>query len=126
MPVLPSAVFARGVYTATRESTRYGHSGYKGIILYLTVYSASGTGGIIPQLRRYDPEDPSQSRIMWSIPKPVTAVGTYDYIHHTDANEALASVYYIVPLPLPEHWTIVMTHLDSSPYEYLMTGSWTL
>jgi hypothetical protein len=116
-------VFPRGIYTATQTSSKFGNPGCQGIMLFLNVFTASGTGGLIPQLRRYDPIDPTQSKIIWGIPLPVKTTGTFDYIHRPGSSEAQASVYFVVMLPLPEQWAITMTHEDASIYEYAMTGS---
>lgn len=127
MPAAAVTIFERNTYSATHNSGRFGNPGYRGIMLFLNVFTASATvgsgAGLIPQLRRHDPLDVTSSKIIWSIPLPVIATGTFDYFHHPDAGEALASVYYVVGLPLPESWSITMTNEDSTAWVYSMTGS---
>lgn len=116
-------IFERNTYSATHTSGKFANPGYKGVMLFLNVFTASGTGGLIPQIRRYDPLDGTSSKIIWGVPLPVITTGTFDYFNHPDANEAHLNVYFIAPSPVPEQWAVTMTNRDGTPYEYSMTGS---
>lgn len=118
---LPIILLSSDTRTASVTTPSQTNGAHRGVILLLNVTAASGTGGLIPQIRFNDLT--GGSKIIWSIPLPVTTTGTFIYVHYPGVNIAnVGSARYVVSLPLSQLWSVTVTHDDSSSYTYSLTA----
>lgn len=110
--------------TGTTASTVYGSNGLGSLRLFLDVTAASGTGGLIPQLRAHDPQT-NAAKLIWATPLPVTATGTYVYEMSESANDALRAIYYSCRGKPPLNFSVTVTHEDGSSYTYSLSAELT-
>lgn len=119
LPVNLLASAARTTNTSTSVQSNIAHTG---VILILDVTVASGTGGLIPQIRFHDPIT-AGTKIAWNIPMPVKATGTYIYMHYPGANYAqCGAAQYVVSAPLSQRWSVTVTVDDASSYTYSLSA----
>jgi hypothetical protein len=110
--LLPSA--AR---TATTATAKFTDPWAKILRLYLNVTVASGTGGLQPQIRGYDPVSGSPVALTTG-GVAVTATGTYVYELGLAEGTAANNVKECVLRPLPEVWDVNVIAGDASSYTY--------
>jgi len=116
VPLLASAARTAGIDTAVQPSY-----GAVGVMIILRVTAASGTGGLIPQFRLYDPIS-GAVRILWRIPKPVKTTGEFVYYHHPAADYRNTSLQYACPMHMPANWSVQMAVDDASSYTYSLSA----
>lgn len=110
--------------TAITDTRREGSNGISSIRLFLDVTVASGTGGLIPQLRAHDPQT-NAARLIWSIPIPVKATGTYIYEMSPGANDSGRDNQFTVKGTCPLSFSVTVTPDDASAYTYSLTAELT-
>jgi hypothetical protein len=110
-PLLGSA--ARTASTAT--SRQKDPSGQK-LRLYLHVTTASGTGGLQPQVRAYDSTGAAVAITTGGT--PVTAAGVYVYELALSVGAASGNVKESVARVLPYEWDVQVVHGDGTSYTY--------
>lgn len=89
---------------------------HTGIIVYLSVTAASGTGGLKVQVRGYDSFGNVYALNGGGTAK--TAVGRYCYILFPGGGAAAADVADIANVPVPQQFDIYVVHADGSSYTY--------
>jgi hypothetical protein len=114
--LLPSA--ARTATTAT--SVQYSDPSQKYIRLYLNITAASGTGGLSPKIRGYDPISGNAVELSTG-GTAVTATGTYCYEFMSSAATAAGNVKECLSRMLPMKWDVSVAHGDSSSYTYSLS-----
>ena len=114
--LLPSAT-----RTATTVSDNIVNTQYRGILVFLRVTVASGTGGLT---LRFSYRDPATGTLfnMNNAPTAVVAVGltmlaVYPAISGTATTQANNMI-------LPRNFSITVTHGDASSYTYSVWGCW--
>lgn len=119
---LPLNLLDSAARTSNTSSGVQANPEHRGVILLLDVTAASGTGGLIPQIRFHDPIT-AASKIVWGIPQPILATGTYVYVHYPGVSLSHSNaVQYVVPLPLAAFWSVIVTHGDGSSYTYSLSA----
>ncbi|MDP4170140.1 MAG: hypothetical protein Q8906_05975 [Bacillota bacterium] len=101
--------------TATISPTIINHN-CKGVIIWLKVTSASGTGGLIVRIGGFD--NSGQNYWLNASPTPITASGYKAYILYPGASTAGADVAQATSNPLPRTWNVTVQVGDSSSYTY--------
>lgn len=112
--LLPSA--ARTTQTTTATQTNAGH---RGIILYMNVTAASGTGGLTPSLLFVD--SLSGATVQATLGTAKTATGCFAYTIYP-ASGLAANNGAAVASPLPSQWQIKIGVGDSSSYTYSLSA----
>lgn len=108
--ILASA--ARTVATTTPNQTNYNA---RGVIIFLNVTLASGTGGLTVRINGIDPVS-GVVRGIPTAPTIVTAVGHYNYVVYPGASGGVVSA--VSALILPRSWTLQVSVGDASSYTY--------
>lgn len=89
--------------------------------LYLNVTVASGTGGLQPQVRAYDPVSGNAVAISTG-GTAVTATGTYIYELGLAEATPVGNVKECLSRPLPEYWDVNVVAGDGSSYTYSLAA----
>lgn len=89
----------------------------KGVIIFLNVTAASGTGGLAVNINAVDPITGGQYGLNVS-PAAVTAVGEYMYVLYPGATSSGNGVKQSTALPLPRQWQVYVSVGDASSYTY--------
>jgi len=109
LTLLPSAV--RGATTSSEEVTT---NTARGVLIFLDVTAASGTGGLQVRLQG---KDPASGKWFNLNPPPAarTAIGQDVYVLYPGASGAGAQS---ISAPLPRTWRLQVVHGDGSNYTY--------
>ncbi|MEX2395874.1 MAG: hypothetical protein WD491_02565 [Balneolales bacterium] len=114
-------VFASAARTSTAQSSNMTNYNSKGIMLFLNVTDASGTGGLQVQLRGVDPVS-GLSISLHSAPTAITSTGRFGYLYYPGNETAGVSgspnVQEHYSLAVPRTFLVVVLHGDSSSYTY--------
>lgn len=117
MPNDSGVILASSARTATVTSDTLKNNGAKGVILFLNVTAASGTGGLQVQAQALDPVIGTALAIN-SAPTAVTATGLKTYViypgHSAGATQSTSGV-------LPRLWNAKVTAGDGSSYTYTLS-----
>lgn len=107
---------ASAARTATPAVSNLINYNSKGVMVYLNVTVASGTGGLTLTMRATELVASNPVQINTS-PTAVTATGTYAYVIYPSATSGSA---FTQPTnaPLPYKWSINIAHGDASSYTY--------
>jgi hypothetical protein len=106
------AASARTATPAVQNLVNYNS---KGVIVFLNVTAASGTGGLTLSVRATELVASNPVQIN-SSPTAVTATGTYSYVIYP--SNLTGSFTQMTSSPLPYKWSINVAHGDASSYNY--------
>jgi hypothetical protein len=102
--------------TAQATSTVLREIDANGIIIYLNVTAASGTGGLVVQLRGFNNE--GTAVIFYAAPS-ITTTGNRVYVCSPwNLSAAANGITAVQGVPIPYNFDIVVTHGDASSYTY--------
>lgn len=104
---------------STTSPTQTSYSG-RGVLIFLDVTAASGTGGLTVKLRALDPVTGGGFHINVD-PTAITATGSYGYMIYPGASSAgggTATVKQFTPAAVPRTWNVSVVHGDASSYTY--------
>lgn len=107
---LTSATRTANAASALQNGTRFA-----GIVVYLNVTAASGTGGLKVFVRGYAG---SNAFRMNGGGSAKTATGQYAYVLYPGGGSAAGDIVDINNVPVPATFDIQVTHADSSNYTY--------
>lgn len=105
--------------TATTATARLSSERYAGIIVYLNVSAASGTGGLKVFVRGYDVSGNAFKLNGGGTAK--VATGQYAYVVYPGGGAAAGDIVDIQNAPISESFDIQVTHADSSNYTYTVS-----
>lgn len=117
MPNDSGVILASAARTTTQTSSTIKNPGAKGVVLFLNVTAASGTGGLQVQAQALDPVDGSALAVN-SAPTAVTATGLKTYVIYPGASAGATQNTSGV---LPRLWNAKVTVGDSSSYTYTLS-----
>src|SRR5581483_11863115 len=103
--------------TTTTSATQANPRGVLGMVVYLNVTAASGTGGLKVQILGIDPIS-GNGFALNALPTAVTATGTYAYVIGPGCSSASGSVQQATSGVVPPRFQIQVTHVDGSSYTY--------
>jgi len=89
----------------------------KGVLLFLDVTAASGTGGLQVRIQGRDPVIGSW-RNLNAAPAAVVAVGGTIYAFYPGASTGAGDVVQATQMALPRQWRAQVTHGDATGYTY--------
>lgn len=105
---------ARTSNTLSSDITNFNH---RGIVFFLNVTSASGTGGLQVGLQFKDVLS-STYRTVGGLPTAVIANGTTVIMYYPGVDAATTPSYYHQSILLPQVFRVSVTHGDASSYTY--------
>jgi hypothetical protein len=103
---------ARTATTVSPDQTNYNHCG---VLLYVNVTAASGTGGLTVRIAGKDPAT-GLYRYLNVAPTAITATGSYQFA--LSPSVAGGNVAQATSLRLPRTWRVEVTAGDGSSYTY--------
>jgi hypothetical protein len=111
-------LLASAARTASLTSATQTNYNAKGVMVFLKVTGASGTGGLRPNFVGIVPSGIGE--YLNANITPITAVGMYVFVLYPGASTAGVSTYIhqVTDLPLPRTWRLDITHSDASSYTY--------
>lgn len=118
--LLPSAARA-----ATTDSPQQTNHAARGVVLFLRVTAASGTGGLVVRIVGVDPAT-GQPVVLNPDPAAVTAVGVYAYELSPGASGGTAGpgrVNQRTSGALPRAWYAQVLHGDATGYSYSLAAA---
>jgi len=110
-------LLASAARTATTATVKFTDRWAKVLRLYLNVTVASGTGGLQPQVRGYDPVSGNAVAISAG-GTAIVATGTYVYEIGLAEGTTVGNVKECVLRPLPDVWDVNVVAGDGSSYTY--------
>jgi hypothetical protein len=113
---------ARTATTATADQT---NTNWRGVILFLNITVASGTGGLQPTIQMKDSISGNYRNLV-TAPTAIIATGQYVFHYYPGVNSTNLSQQQVGALQLPRVWRINMTAGDSSSYTYSLSASMVL
>lgn len=119
-PIDNIELLASAARTATITSPTQVNTLYRGLIIYLNITAASGTGGLTPNLMAIDQESGATVAI-GAIGSAKTATGLFVYVVYPATGLAVVDGGALV-YPLPSNWAVKIAHGDSSSYTYSVSA----
>ena len=119
-PVQNIQLIPPGTYTTLQQSPTFDNNLYRGVILYLNITAASGTGGLQPILVATDPVSGVSVNIA-SIGTAKTATGLIIYTIFPVSGLTTASGGTL-PFPLPSNWSVKVNPGDGTNYTYSLSA----
>ncbi|SRR5579884_647578 len=104
----------RTANTASADQTNYNA---RGVLLFLNVTAASGTGGVRALVQAKDPISGSTQFLASATPAFKTATGLYVYSVYPGAPVG-AFLEQATQAALPRTWSVLVQHGDASSYTY--------
>jgi hypothetical protein len=114
---------ASATRTVTTQSATIESRGARGIIAWINVSSASGTGGLNLALRGVDPVIGGNSLLMQQSAS-MTTTGLRAFSVHPGNGAAVGTSWAnmsVAGAPLPSKFVLSVTHADASNYTYSVT-----
>ena len=111
----PVTLLASAARTATVSTAAQNADYATGVIVYLDVTAASGTGGLTLTVEGQDPASAKWMAVN-SNPTAVTTTGTRSYLVALSASGGAATQATSAHVPNP--WRVTVTHGDASSYTY--------
>lgn len=108
-------LLASAARTTTASSSNQTNYNARGVMIFLNVTVASGTGGLTVRINGIDPVSGALRGIP-TAPTIVTAVGHYNYVMYPGASGGVVSS--VSALPLPRSWMVQVSAGDASSYTY--------
>ena len=117
-----AVLLASAARTADAFSAKFKDEYATGVRLILSVTAASGTGGLTPRVRAYDPVSGNTVEISQG-GAAVIAVGTYAYeVFPATTSAPAGSVKEVVSRVLPVVWDVRVAAGDASAYTYSLSA----
>ena len=113
-------LLASGTHTTLQQSATIPNANYRGVILYLNITAASGTGGLSPILVATDPVSGASSNVA-TIGSAKTATGLIVYTIYPVSGLTTASGGTLA-FPLPANWSIKINVGDATSYTYSLSA----
>jgi hypothetical protein len=111
-------LLASAARTATTTASGPTNHNARGVVVFLNVTAASGTGGLQVTLRAVDPVSGASFQLN-ATPAAVVATGQYAYELYPGASGAAAgSVQQRTAAALPRRFELTVVHGDASSYTY--------
>lgn len=114
-------LLASSVRTVTTTSPDQTNYNARGVIVYLNISLASGTGGLSVRIWGKDPVTGS-GVVLNAAPTAITATGIYGYVLYPGIGAAAAAgnggMNQVTSEVLPRTWFVQVTHGDGSSYTY--------
>jgi len=114
-------LLASAARTASTASIKHENRFATVLRLYLNVTVASGTGGLQPQIRGYDPISGNAVALSTG-GTAITATGTFVYEMGLAEATAVGNVKECLSRPLPIIWDVNVVHGDGSSYTYSLAA----
>jgi hypothetical protein len=114
-------LLASATRTSTTSSADQTNYNGRGVLVYLNVTAASGTGGLTLTIQAKDPVTGTYQTLN-SAPTAVTATGFKTYELYPGA-ATTGGLTQAVQQPLPRTWRVQVAHGDSSNYTYSVSAS---
>lgn len=113
---LDGELLAQASRTASTAGPDQTNANSRGVLLYLDVTAASGTGGLTVQVQGKDPSS-GKYKTLNANPTAVTAIGTTAYMLYPGASTT-GQVQQATSQVLPRTWRVNVSHGDASSYTY--------
>lgn len=114
-------LLASAARTATTSSPNQINYNSRGVLVYLRISVASGSGGLTVTIRSNDPVE-NQIVQLSNSPTAITAVGAYAFELYPGASGTAGSgngsVVQRTAAALPRIWYVTVTHGDGTSYTY--------
>jgi hypothetical protein len=115
---IEGSVLASATRTSITNSPKQTNHNAKALVIYLDVTAASGTGGLTPFLRLYDPVT-GKTVVINVLSSAITAIGTYAFVIGLGASGTVTnSVKSFVSSIISRQYDIQIYHNDASSYTY--------
>jgi len=114
-------LLASAARTATTNSAPQTNQNARGVLVYLNVTAASGTGGLRLAVQAQDPVSGNYININL-LPTAVTATGLTAYLIYPGSSQA-GNLTQATAALLPRSWRVQVTANDSSSYTYSVGAS---
>lgn len=112
-------LLASATRTSSTISATQTNYNARGVILFLNVTAASGTGGLQTTLFYVDPISISGSGTVSALPTAVTTVTERTYVFYpTTFSGTGSAIAQTTGIPVPRAWYASVTHGDASNYTY--------
>lgn len=111
--------------TATTSSAEQYNYEYRGLMVWIAVSIASGTGGLRVVLFGRDGPSGNQVQENLAIAAPITTTGTWAFLFHPSITVALnhsGSILQASSVILPKTYIVTVSHVDASSYTYVLTS----
>jgi hypothetical protein len=119
-------LLASAARTATTSTATQINYNARGVILFLRITAASGTGGLQPRLFLVDALTDGQIAVI-AAPTARTTTGSAAYVFYPGSTAAaFVDLTQNVSLPLPRSWAVTVIHGDASSYTYSLGFSYIL
>lgn len=119
---LAGTFLASAARTADTSSATVANLGWRGIVVYLSITSVPGSGGITLSLTDWSTGAPL---FMHPATAALTAVGTYGFEYYPGASTAgVVAPYYVVQRTagvLPDLFGVYIAHSNAASYTYSVT-----
>ncbi|MDE2097981.1 MAG: hypothetical protein KGL39_12080 [Patescibacteria group bacterium] len=116
---IQGTLLASAARTTTTISPTQTNFNAKGVILFLNVTAASGTGGLQLSLAASAPSGATADLTMGKA-TAVTATGRYALVAYPGATTASNDIKLALADPVPRSWYSYVQHNDSSSYTYAL------
>jgi hypothetical protein len=110
-------ILASAARTATTTSPVQTNHNAKGVMVFLRVSIASGTGGLQLKIQGRDPVT-NVGLDLNILPTSITAAGWYIFEIYPGVNGTSTYVTQVTSGILPRSWQVLVTHIDGSSYTY--------
>jgi hypothetical protein len=106
--------------TSTSSTVQVNDGTASGVILYLNVTAASGSGGLTVKVNAIDPTS-GQAMPILADTAAITTARTAVFVVAPGASvvgQSTNVVRAVTPIPLPSQWSVTVSHGDGSNYTY--------
>lgn len=110
-------LLASAARTATTVSPIQTNHNARGVIVWLNVTLASGTGGLQVRVQGQCPVSAAVAG-MNAAPTAIIATGLVGYAFYPGSVATGAGIVQVSSVPLPRTWQVSVTHADGSSYTY--------
>lgn len=111
------ALLASAARTGTVSSPNQTNYNARGVVVFLRVTVASGTGGLQVVLRGFDPVEGSGYQLN-ALPTAIIITGWHSFILYPGATVSGADVRQTTASVLPRVWGLQVVHGDATSYTY--------
>ncbi len=112
-------LLASATRTTTTSSSPQTNQNLHGVVVFLNVTAASGTGGLVVRIQMQDPVSGTWASLN-AAPTAVTATGLATYAVYPNIAAGFNQQTNTI---LPTNWRVQVTHNDSSNYTYSVGAS---
>jgi len=117
-----SSILTSALRTATTQSSDQTNTGSRGVLIFLNITAASGTGGLTLRILGKDPVS-GQYFYINAAPTTITATGQYGYVLGPGCMSYGGSLQQTTATILPRVWAVQIVHGDGSNYTYSVGAS---